>query len=129
MTPYLTDGFGRIYAVAEEACRASKARLSKLKLTPEEKQLLASSPNEGSALITKLNFIMEDRKKWAAQPKWQQTTKQFFVRFCRVVDRTSDLVQALLPQSPEYTITFGVLLLLFKACCSCTMSFLFDIRI
>jgi hypothetical protein len=106
-----------LYAVALEACHTSKARLSKLKLTVEEKQLLVALPTEGKSLIEKLNFIMEDRQKKANQAsaaKWQKKTSDFFERFCGVVDKTSGLVAALLPQSPEYTITFGVLALLFK---------------
>ncbi|KAK8001641.1 hypothetical protein PG991_013863 [Apiospora marii] len=104
-----------LYAVALEACRTSKTRLSKLKLTVEERQLLVVPPTDASSLLEKLNFITEDRQTKAVETKWQKRTSTFFVGFCRVVDKTSALVSIMLPQSPEYTVTFGVLVLLFRA--------------
>ncbi|KAK8135620.1 hypothetical protein PG984_003560 [Apiospora sp. TS-2023a] len=104
-----------LYAVALDACRASKARLSKLKLTVEERQLLVVPPTDASSLLEKLNFIIEDRQTKSAQTKWQKKTTTFFVGFCQVVDKASALVSTMLPQSPEYTVTFGVFVLLFKA--------------
>lgn len=103
-----------LYAVALEACRTSKARLSKLKLTVEERQLLVVPPTDASSLLEKLSFVIEDRQAKAGQTKWQKKTSAFFVGFCQVVDKTSALVSTMLPQSPEYTVTFGVLVLLFK---------------
>ncbi|KAK7955124.1 hypothetical protein PG988_015818 [Apiospora saccharicola] len=104
-----------LYAVALDACRASRARLSKLKLTVEERQLLVVPPTDANSLLEKLNFIIEDRQTKPAQTKWQKQTSSFFVGFCQVVDKSSALVSTMLPQSPEYTVTFGVLVLLFKA--------------
>lgn len=37
-----------------------------------------------------------------------------FQGFCKVIDKTSALVQPMLPQSAEYTVTFGLLVLLFR---------------
>lgn len=102
------------YAVAQDACRTSRARLSKLKLTVEEKQLLLALPSDRDGLIERLKFIMEDREKRSKQPGWQQKTRQFFIRFSIFVDKTSCLVGTLLPQSPEYTISYGVIILIFK---------------
>ncbi|KAK8035518.1 hypothetical protein PG993_010513 [Apiospora rasikravindrae] len=110
----LTRG-SSLYAVALDACRTSKARLSKLNLTVEEKQLLIVPPTDASSLISKLNFIVEDRQNKTSQAKWQKRTSRFFLGFSQVVDKTSALVTPMLPQSPEYTVTFGILALLFKA--------------
>ncbi|KAK8040997.1 Vegetative incompatibility protein HET-E-1 [Apiospora phragmitis] len=104
-----------LYAIALDACRTSKARLAKLKLTVEEKQLLVVPPTDASSLISKLNFIVEGRQGKKGQAKWQKRTSGFFLSFCQVVEKTSALVATMLPQSPEYTVTFGVLMLLFKA--------------
>ena len=88
--------------------------MSKLKLTPDEKQLLLALPTEGSSLIAKLTFIVDERQKKTSKPKWRENTNKFFLGFCNVATKASGLVETLLPQSPEYTVTFGVLLLLFK---------------
>ncbi|ETS86640.1 hypothetical protein PFICI_00468 [Pestalotiopsis fici W106-1] len=103
------------YAVAQQAARESKARLSRLKLTPEEKQLLAIVPSSSDAVIEKLHLIVDEREEALKRPKAFQRTNKFFTAFCEVVGKTSGLVQTLVPQSPEYTIPFGVLIILFRA--------------
>ena len=62
----------------------------------------------------KLQFIVDNHKNRFRQPNWQEKTGDFLKRFCRVVDKTSKLVETLLPQSPEYTISYGIIVLLFK---------------
>ncbi|KAK8047868.1 hypothetical protein PG996_015932 [Apiospora saccharicola] len=112
---WYTPGTDFGFASPSYACRASRARLSKLKLTVEERQLLVVPPTDANSLLEKLNFIIEDRQTKPGQTKWQKQTSSFFVGFCQVVDKSSALVSTMLPQSPEYTVTFGVLVLLFKA--------------
>lgn len=104
----------RYYVVAQEASRNSKSRLSKLRLTSDEKRLLLESPADGDGVVTKMKYILETHERKEKRSKWQKNTSKFFVNFCKVVDKTSALMQPMLPQSPEYTVTFGVLVLLFK---------------
>jgi len=84
-------------------------------MTAEERQILLAPPSTGEELIKKLEVIFEDQNRKATRPKWQQKSSEFFVRFCGVVSKTSGMIQTLLPQSPEYTVTFGLLAVLFRA--------------
>lgn len=45
---------------------------------------------------------------------FSQKVSKFVTSFCAFADKTSSIVMLLLPQSPEYTVTFGMLFLLFK---------------
>ncbi|KAL1877962.1 hypothetical protein Daus18300_002316 [Diaporthe australafricana] len=95
------------YVLAQEASRNSKSRLSKLKLTAEEKDLLLELPSDGDGVVTKMKYILEAHERRPKRSKWQQKTGHFFLNFCKVVDKASALVQPMLPQSAEYTVTFG----------------------
>jgi hypothetical protein len=83
-------------------------------LTSDERQLLAVIPTSSDAVIEKLSHILEELEKKSKRPKGVQRANQFFSTFCQVVGKTSGLVNTLLPQSPEYTIPFGMLIILFK---------------
>lgn len=76
--------------------------------------MLLELPANRDGVVTKMNYILETHEGKEKRSKWQQRTGRFFLNFCKVVDKTSALVQPMLPQSPEYTVTFGVLVLLFK---------------
>ncbi|KAK9423588.1 hypothetical protein SUNI508_04069 [Seiridium unicorne] len=102
------------YATAQEACRKSRTRLSKLKLTPEERQLLLTPPTNEDGVVNRLQLILSQHEKQDQKSQWRERTGKFFVGFSKVVTQTASLVSTLLPQSPEYSITFGLLVLLFK---------------
>ena len=44
----------------------------------------------------------------------ERRTGAFINGFCDFVVKASGIVGTLIPQSPEYTVTFGVLLIIFK---------------
>ncbi|KAK6075788.1 ankyrin domain protein [Seiridium cupressi] len=102
------------YATAQEASRKSRTRLSKLKLTPEERQLLLTPPTNEDGVVNRLQLILSQHEKQDQKSQWRERTGKFFVGFSKVVTQTASLVGTLLPQSPEYSITFGLLVLLFK---------------
>lgn len=85
-----------------------------MKLTAEEKRLLLTLPADGHGVKMKIDHILKTHQSKDKGSKWQENTHKFFLNFCKVVDKTSALVQPILPQSPEYTVTFGVMILLFK---------------
>ncbi|KAG6353257.1 hypothetical protein INS49_007556 [Diaporthe citri] len=84
-------------------------------LTTEEEDLLFKPPSDGVEVKVRIELVLMDMQKREKRPEWLEKTRHFFHGFCKVVDRTSALVQPMLPQSPEYTVTFGLLILLFRA--------------
>lgn len=85
-----------------------------MELTPEEKDLISKPPNDGNEVKVRIELILIELQKREKRPEWFEKTRQFFHNFCRVVDKTSALVNPMLPQSAEYTVTFGLLVLLFR---------------
>ena len=106
---------GSFYAAAQNACRISKAHLLKLKLSDEEQKLL-SAPPKAEDLKQRLKDIGEVQERQLKKSKMGQISSEFVNRFCDVAIRTSGIVEILLPQSPEYTVTYGLLIILFKVC-------------
>ncbi|KAI9703002.1 MAG: hypothetical protein M1820_005993 [Bogoriella megaspora] len=101
------------YAPAQEACKKSLDRLAKLKLEDEELALLKDPPSVGD-VVTKLERIAAEQEKRRGRSIIVQKSSKFFNTFCSFADKTSHIVMLLLPQSPEYTVTFGMLFLLFQ---------------
>lgn len=83
-------------------------------LTLEEKDVLSKPPSDGIEAKVRIELVLIQLQKREKRPEWFEKTRQFFHNFCRVVDKTSALVQPMLPQSAEYTVTFGLLVLLFR---------------
>lgn len=104
------------YASALEACRASRLRLTNMELTVEEGDLLSRPPSNGNEVKVRIEVLLIDMQKSEKRPEWLEKTRNFFHGFCKVIDKTSALVQPMLPQSAEYTVTFGLLVLLFRVC-------------
>lgn len=102
------------YAAAQNACRISKARLLKLKLSDEEQELL-SAPPKAEDLRQRLKDIGEVQERQLKKSKMGRISSEFVNGFCDVAIRTSGIVEILLPQSPEYTVTYGLLIILFKS--------------
>ena len=101
------------YVYAQHACRSSRIKLRKLKLSALEEQLLNTTEGVNVAL-GKLKPIQEEEEKRASKSSFMEHTSSFVNEFSDFVVRISGIVQTMLPQSPEYTITYGVLLLIFK---------------
>lgn len=104
------------YASALEACRTSRLRLKNMDLIAEEEDLLSRPPSNGNEVKVRIELLLMDMQKREKRPEWLEKTRNFFHGFCKVVDKTSALVQPMLPQSAEYTVTFGLLVLLFRVC-------------
>ncbi|KAK5656930.1 hypothetical protein OQA88_3452 [Cercophora sp. LCS_1] len=106
------------YAPAQEACTASKERLGKLNLQDDEKQLAEVASNRDikpGKIIKKLMEIQAEVEKKTNRKSGVKTTSKFVNNFSAFADKASSIIMVLLPQSPEYTVTFGVLFLIFKA--------------
>ncbi|KAG8167435.1 hypothetical protein KVR01_003124 [Diaporthe batatas] len=103
------------YASALEACRKSRLRLTNFEMTAEEEAIVLRPPTDGNEVKVRIEFVLMDLQKREKRPAWLEKTRNFFQGFCKVIDKTSALVQPMLPQSAEYTVTFGLLVLLFRA--------------
>jgi hypothetical protein len=93
----------------------STARLPKLKLSDEERKLLSAPPKAGD-LEKLLKEIADEKKGQLKRSKIELINSVFMKGFCDVAARTSGIVEILLPQSPEYSILYGMLIILFKVC-------------
>jgi len=63
----------------------------------------------------KLKAIQIEQERAASKKSsLGKKSSDFTNNFCDFATRTSGIVEILLPQSPEYTITYGLLLILFK---------------
>ncbi|KAK4224661.1 hypothetical protein QBC38DRAFT_485064 [Podospora fimiseda] len=104
------------YAPAQEACAMSKERLEKLHLQDDDfrfsNQQLEPDIKPGEILdkLIEIQHLM-DKKAHKKSAK----ASQFINNFADFADRVSSLVMVLIPESPEYKVTFGILFLLFKA--------------
>lgn len=106
------------YAPAKEACTASKERLEKLNLQDDDKQV-AEMAFDGDIkpgkILEKLLEIQAEIDRKASRRSTAKMASKFVNNFAAFADKASSIVMVLLPESPEYTVTFGVLFLLFKA--------------
>ena len=83
-------------------------------MSPEERKTLTSSRNlEG--IIKKASEVRQQHDselgKASSTMKW---LANFTNGFCGFAVKVSGIVELLLPQSPEYTITYGLLMVIFK---------------
>ncbi|KAK0611412.1 hypothetical protein B0T14DRAFT_327836 [Immersiella caudata] len=115
-TPWYTAGADFcFYAPAQDACTKSQQRLRQLKLLEDENCLLQES-YESEDLLAKLHQIQAEQYDRASKrTPTSKTTSKFVNSFCTFAESVSNIVMVLLPQSPEYTVTFGMLFILFKA--------------
>lgn len=104
-----------LYGAAQNACRMSTARLPKLKLSDEERKLL-SAPPKAEDLEKRLKEIADEKEVQLKRSNIGLINSVFVKGFCDVAARTSGIVEILLPQSPEYSILYGMLIILFKVC-------------
>lgn len=92
-------------------------------LDDEERKLLSGLPCDSEGIKVKLDFILSVQKRLDNRPEWRQKTSHIFLSFCKVIDKTSALVQPMLPQAAEWTVTYGILTLLFKVNPDCLRKF------
>ncbi|KAH0545285.1 hypothetical protein FGG08_000584 [Glutinoglossum americanum] len=103
------------YAPAQDACAKSQQRLRKLKLQDEEHLLLQSSIKPEDIVSKLLQIQTEQEERTSKSTSTGKATSDFFNSFCTFADNISQVVTVLLPQSPAYSVTFGMLFILFKA--------------
>jgi hypothetical protein len=102
------------YAPAQEACAASLEKLKSLDLTGEEAALLEIKV-EPSQIVDKLLEIQAQLENDPTRrSKALKKASSFINGFCNFASKTSNIVMVLIPQSPEYTVTIGMIFLLFK---------------
>jgi len=65
-------------------------------------------------VVDKITLVQNDAEAQKSKSAFWRDAADFGNRFCKFVVRFSDVVEVLLPPSPEYTVTYGLLLLLFK---------------
>ncbi|KAK0616617.1 hypothetical protein B0T14DRAFT_250330 [Immersiella caudata] len=115
---YLTGIDFCFYAPAQEACAVSKERLDKLNLQDEDRRLAGDASKHDikpGKIIEKLLEIQAEMEKKSTRRASAKTASKFVNSFSAFADKASSIIMVLLPQSPEYTVTLGVLFLLFKA--------------
>ena len=88
--------------------------MKRLNLKGNDARLL-DSPVEPTKIVDKLFEIQAQIESNATRkPASLKKATKFVNSFAAFADKTSSMVMVLLPQSPEYTVTFGMLFLLFK---------------
>lgn len=108
-----------IYKKALDACRKSQTELAKI-LPPDDVLLLqrtaGSSISSGFNVATVRQFI-EDRRSKATKNLATSKMKWLYeaaYSFSSVATHLSELLAPLVPQSPEYTIPLGCLMIVFE---------------
>ena len=101
------------YAAAYDACRATKARLKELDLKVDELESINCARGL-DVLIQKIQQVTEEQEQTSRKHPATKKVGQFVEIFSEFVTRTSGIIELLVPQSPEYRMTYGVLLLVFK---------------
>ena len=77
--------------------------------------MLLAARRDMAGLEMKLKAIQIEQERAASKKSsLGKKSSDFTNNFCDFATRTSGIVEILLPQSPEYTITYGLLLILFK---------------
>ena len=108
-----------IYQGALDACRASKSRLAKylpadnILLLPDE----AGHPGAKKFDAIAVERFIQERHREATDRLEQSKIKWLSdatSSFASVAIQLSELLDPLVPQSPEYTIPFGCLMIIFK---------------
>lgn len=105
-----------LYSQAHDACHRSKRLLGRLNLSGPEHELL-NRTSDGKDVVAKVRQIYQEQGQRATKTKFQQRASDFVNKFCKAAEQISAVVQVMLPQSPEYTVTFGMLVILFKVGC------------
>lgn len=110
---YLSTLLNSFYALARDACRATKTRLNELNLSVEELEDIRSA--EGlEVLMQKIHETIDKQERPSQKHPLIKKAGHFVETFCEFVTRTSVIIELLIPKSPEYRMTYGALLLVFK---------------
>ena len=102
------------YAGALQTCLASKSRLIKI-LEPSELRELEATRGV-DVVLSKMSDVLKQIEKKSNKSVAEQRTAKFVNGFSDFVVKSGGIVATLLPQSPEYTVTYGIIVLIFQVC-------------
>lgn len=86
-----------------------------MNLDEEDNALLSEfTPGDSEGVKVRLQLLLSAQMRVKDRTEWQTKTREVFLSFCKFIDKTSTLIQPMLPQAVEWTVTFGVIALIFK---------------
>ena len=68
------------------------------------------------AVLSRMSDVLKQIEKKSNKSVAEQRTAKFVNGFSDFVVKSSGIVATLLPQSPEYTVTYGIIVLIFQVC-------------
>lgn len=101
------------YDAAHDACRATSMRLKALELKNDEIKSIDSARGL-DVLLQKIQETIKAQEKASKRHPVMEKAGHFVEAFSEFVTKSSGIIELLIPQSPEYRITYGALLLVFK---------------
>lgn len=101
------------YDAAQNACRATNMRLRALDLDEDEITSIDSADGL-DVVLQKVQETIKVQEKASRGHPLMKKAGQFVQAFSEFVVKSSGIIELLVPQSPEYRMTYGALLLVFK---------------
>lgn len=101
------------YVAAHNACRATKMRLKALELDEDDIASIDSARGL-DVLLQKIRQTTEAQEKASKWRPFMKKAGHFVEAFSEFVTKSSGIIELLVPQSPEYRMTYGAFLLVFK---------------
>lgn len=102
-----------LYDKALETCLRVNKNLRQLNLSAEDRALLVGSGGS-SLVISRIRTLEQTILVKTEKEKKNKRAADLADGFCEVAARVSPMLQVMVPQTPEYTVPFGCLTLLFK---------------
>jgi len=91
------------------------ASIKQLNLSPEQRTLITET--RGCTHVKeRIRVIEQEILAKAEKGKYTKRLADLADAFCEFATRISSVVEILIPQSPEYTIPFNCILLIFQVC-------------
>ncbi|MCJ1285064.1 60S ribosomal protein L28 [Xylographa opegraphella] len=111
---YVSGSDDVLYAIALDACHGTSARLT-ARLLREDRQLFDNGKSYAAVetFIRDMERTIQEKK--GATSKYSRSIGNVANTFCGFAVRMSELVAPLVPQSPEYAVPYGILMIIFKA--------------
>ncbi len=107
---HIMDSF---YERAHDACLKANANLKQLHLSSTDRALLAGSG--GSSLVAaKIRSLEGDFLSRTNAGNRMKRVTDLANTFCEFAARVAPVLQVMVPQSPEYNVPFGCVVLIFK---------------
>ncbi|MCJ1415102.1 60S ribosomal protein L28 [Xylographa parallela] len=104
----------RLYAIALDACHGTNARLT-ARLLRDDRQLFDNGKSYAAVETFIRNMERKIHETEGATSKLSKNIGKVANTFCGFAVRMSELVAPLVPQSPEYAVPYGILIIIFKA--------------